>query len=160
MNFKDKCSCWSGGADAFVAARGRKSRSTSGKSSSLRSASDCWPLFFIIPRKRSVNPHHEAINRDREHWLMCCSPTGSGTRRNSRRASGSFKWPLVIVVQNGINPVNQALSSHASAEVKGSQETKGTLCLHTGKKHLKNSLKKPQTLTGWLIKMNTYNKFD
>lgn len=37
---------------------------------------------------------------------------------------------------------------------------KQKVCSHTWKKHSKKVPKKPQTLTGWLIKTNTYNKFD
>lgn len=76
---------------------------------------------------------------------MRCSQIGSGTRRNPRQASGSFKWPLVIVVQNEINPTNKALRSHGSAEGQGFPGNKryGMLKYHGKIKEKKKKRKNP-----------------
>lgn len=51
---------------------------------------------------------------------MHCSQIQSGTKRKpQQQASGTCKWPLVLFVQNEINPANQALRNHSSAEGEG-----------------------------------------
>lgn len=40
-------------------------------------------------------------------------------RKPQQQASGTCKWPLVLVAQNEINPANQALRSHSFVEGQG-----------------------------------------
>lgn len=65
-------------------------------------------------------------------------------RRNPQWASGSFKWPLVIVGQNEINPANQALRSHGSAERQGFPGNKSySMLIYHGGKKWKKKMEKP-----------------